>query len=310
MSTGLEEGFRIVVVCGPTAVGKSAIAVELAKRLNGEIISADSRQVYRGMDIGTGKITEAEMQGVRHHLIDVASPRRTYTVTKFVRDADRAICSIVRRGKVPIVCGGTGFYIDALLRRTIPAPVAPNLRLRKKFSTLSADELFELLRQRDQSRAQMIDPHNKVRLIRALEIIDALGAVPRREKKKSPYEALRIGITLPRDDLRANIAQRLHWRLDQGLVEEVERLRNEGISDTRLNLLGLEYRETLRCLQGGVSKTMFNQQLTTAIWKYAKRQLTWFRRDTGITWFAPGDVDAMEKHLTAYFSSGRYAGRR
>lgn len=288
---------NIIVVCGPTAVGKSAVAVELAKRLDGEIVSADSRQVYRGLDIGTGKITKKEMQGVRHHLIDVASPRRTYTVTRFVRDADRAIRGIVRRGKLPIVCGGTGFYIDALLRRVTPAPVAPNPTLRKKLSVLSTDELMTLLQRRDAARAQTIDPNNTVRLIRALEIIDALGAVPSITKKKSPSQALWVGITLPRDHLRVNIVERLRRRLDLGLVEEVERLWKEGMSDTRLNLLGLEYRETLRYLRGEVSKAMFIEQLATAIWKYAKRQLTWFRRNPDIRWFEPNQIDDMMKYL-------------
>ena len=197
---------KIIIICGPTAVGKSAVAVKLAKRFGGEIVSADSRQVYRGMDIGTGKITKEERQGIRHHMIDIASPRRTYTAARFVRDADRAIRGIVRRKKLPIVCGGTGFYSDALLRRIVPAPVPPNAKLRRALSVFSPDILFEKLRSQDPERARTIDPHNKVRLIRALEIVDALGAVPPRPKGRSPYLALSIGITLPREILRARIA--------------------------------------------------------------------------------------------------------
>ncbi len=288
----------LVVIVGPTAVGKSAAAVMLAKRLKGEVVSADSRQVYRGMDIGTGKITREEMQGVRHHLIDVASPRRTYTVMKFVRDADRAIRGIIRRDQIPIVCGGTGFYIDALLRRVAVAPVAPNVTLRKKLSRLSSDALFALLRLRDPQRARTIDRHNNVRLIRALEIVDALGSVPRGPKKPSPYQPRCLGITLPKDDLRARIAARLRRRMDQGLVEEVERLRAVGVSDVRLHLFGLEYRETLQYLQGGVSKALFLERLTTAIGQVAKRQMTWFRRDTSIRWFGPNEIDRMATYVT------------
>lgn len=286
-------GSLLIVICGPTAVGKSAIAVELAKRCGGEVVSADSRQVYRGLDIGTGKITRVEMQGIRHHLLDVASPRRTYTVTRFIADADRAIRGIVARGRQPIVCGGTGFYIDALLRRAVPAPVPPNARLRKKLSTASLVELFEQLQRSDPKRAQTIDRHNTVRLIRALEIVDALGAVPTIPKEKSPYQSRIIGITLPRDELRSRIAERLRRRLEQGLVEEVERLRREGISDARLHLFGLEYRETLSYLSGHVSQAVFVERLTNAIWRYAKRQLTWFRAHPEIHWVHPIDSSWM-----------------
>ena len=169
---------KVLVILGPTAIGKSALAVKLAKRFDGEVISADSRQVYKGLDIGTGKITKKEMGGIPHHLLDVADPKKQFSVSDFVREANHALAMIYHSGRVPIIVGGTGFYIDALTGDVSLPEVPPDKLLRAKLNKLSNEELFEILKKKDPERAETIDRHNKVRLVRALEIIEALGKVP------------------------------------------------------------------------------------------------------------------------------------
>ena len=175
---------KIIVVLGQTVTGKSDLAVKVAKKINGEIISADSRQVYKGLDIGTGKITQKEMKGVPHHLLDVANPKRRFTVAQYQKLTISAIAEIVRRDKTPIICGGTGFYIDAITKGVVFPEVPPNLKLRKQLNTKSAIALFEVLKKLDPVRAKNIDPKNKVRLIRAIEIAKSLGKVPKIKETK------------------------------------------------------------------------------------------------------------------------------
>ena len=319
---------EIIVVVGPTASGKSDYAIRLAHERGGEIISADSRQVYRGMDVGTGKIprdaepTTHNLQpttgprqteipsdklsvvsgtlyvssGIRHHLLDVASPKRSYNVTHFLRDAKAAIADIRKRGKVPIICGGTNFWIEALVFGTEFPEVKPNAELRKKLEKMKTEKLFQMLEAEDPERAASIDPHNKIRLIRALEIIQALGKVPIiSEKSKVESRKLQeyrfIGIEISREQLRENIEIRLEKRLKQGMIEEVESLRKSGISWKRLEAFGLEYRWIARFLQGKITKEEMREKLATDIYHYAKRQMTFLRRmerrGINIEWIAP-----------------------
>ncbi len=274
---------KIVVIVGPTAGGKSDLAVLLAKELNGEVISADSRQVYRGMDIGSGKITKTEMQNVPHHLLDVASPKRIFTVAEYKQQAERAIKDILNRGKLPIVCGGTGFYIQALVDGLILPEVKADPNLRKKLSQISANELFLILKKLDPKRAKNIDTKNSVRLIRAIEIATTLGKVPPlREIKR--YTPLFIGLNVPQATLHARISLRLTKRMRAGMVSEVKHLLIEGVSAKRMEALGLEYRFIKRLLNKELSKAKMLQELEVAIKQYAKRQYTWFRRDKRIHW--------------------------
>ncbi|NTW76144.1 MAG: hypothetical protein HGB34_04615, partial [Candidatus Moranbacteria bacterium] len=274
----------IPVIVGPTASGKSDYAISLAREIDGEIISADSRQVYHGMDLGTGKIprdfsSDCEMRnanfesdpkgpyisgGIRHHLLDVASPKRTYTVTHFLRDARAAITDIQKRGKTPIVCGGTNFWIEALVFDSEFPKVKPDPVLRKELAKLTAPELFTLLSEKDFERAETIDRHNKVRLIRALEIVATLGKVPKSDNnqqitdngERETKEGIRndesgimyenacafrfIGIDLPKNVLHERIEKRLKKRLEQGMIDEVKRLHEqEGLSWKRLEGFGL-----------------------------------------------------------------------
>lgn len=287
---------KVVVIVGPTASGKSDLAVKIAQKFNGEIVSADSRQVYRGMDIGTGKITAQEMRDIPHHLLDVASPKRTFTVAQYVKLAERAIFGILQRGKLPIVVGGTGFYIQALVDGIKIPAVPPNPKLRKQLGKKTAEELFLMLQARDPERAATIERKNKHRLIRALEIIEALGKVPT-PRARPRYDALFIGIAREPDELRLLIRKRLENRMNKGMINEVKRLHEKnGVSWTRLENLGLEYRYIARFLQKKLSYNEMLVELERAIWHYAKRQMTWFKRDKRIHWItAPQKAAALVK---------------
>lgn len=286
---------KLIVILGPTATGKSDISVRLAKDVNGEIISADSRQVYRGMDIGTGKVTKREMRGIRHFLLDVASPKSQYSVARYIRDAQKASKSILRRGLVPIVVGGTGLYIDAFTRGLSIPEVPPNKKLRLKLEKLSTEKLFELIRKKDPYRAKTIDRHNRRRLIRALEIIETHGKVPKPRKQKNKFDTLYIGITLPKEKLASKINKRLLMRMKIGMIAEVKKLRSQGISWKKLESFGLEYRNIALYLQKKVTKKEMVECLQKDIEHYAKRQMTWFKRHPDILWFSPSEFSKIKK---------------
>ncbi len=292
---------KVLVIVGPTASGKSALGVEMARRFGGEIVSADSRQVYRGLDIGTGKITKREMKGVPHHLLDVASPRRVFTADDFVRLGRQAIAGIARRGRVPIVVGGTGFYIDALLGRISLAPAPPDPALRRELGRKSAGELFDMLSLLDPERAATADPNNPRRLIRAIEIARALGSVP----PPAPallYDTLSIGVAPEQALLEEKIRLRLSARLRQGMVAEARRLHADGLSFARMEALGLEYRWLARLLRGDVTRTEMEKSLAADIIRYAKRQKTYWRRRRDIVWFAPEDHTRIAAQVGSWLS--------
>ncbi len=268
---------KVIVICGPTATGKSDFAVELAKRVNGEIISADSRQVYRGLDIGSGKITKREMKGVPHHLLDVANPKRVFSVAQYAKLADKAIKAILKKGKVPIICGGTGFYIDAVVYEQSLPEVRPNAALRKQLEKLSIDELAQKLETLDPERFQSIDTQNRVRLIRAIEIATTLGSVPKTTRIPK-YDVEWHYLDFPDDILKERIHTRLLKRMKQGMVAEVRRLHEEGVSWKRLESLGLEYRYLALFLQKKISKQEMLDSIDQESFRYAKRQRTWFKK--------------------------------
>ncbi|MDD4930958.1 MAG: tRNA (adenosine(37)-N6)-dimethylallyltransferase MiaA [Candidatus Colwellbacteria bacterium] len=275
---------KIIVVLGPTASGKSDLAVELALKNNGEIISADSRQVYRGLDIGSGKVTDEEMRGINHYLLDVVSPKEIFSASDYAKLARRAVDNIISRGKLPIVCGGTGFYIDALLYEDSVAPIPPNPEIRKKIDKLPTEDLAKMLSGLDPDRFASIDTHNRVRLIRALEIVLSTGKPVPKLEKKLRYDAKKIGIMWPLSILDERIEIRLDQRLKDGMTDEVERLHKKGLSWKRLYDLGLEYRYISLYLRGKISYDEMRNQLLTAIRQYARRQMTWFKRDKEIKW--------------------------
>ncbi len=273
----------IIVIVGPTASGKSDYAVKLAKEVNGEIISADSRQVYRGLNIGSGKITEAEMQGIKHYLLDVADPNETFNANDFKKLGERAIDEIVSKGKMPIIVGGTGFYIQALIDDLALPEVPPDNAMREELSKLSTEELLKRLQMIDPRRYDTIDKHNRARIIRSIEIATKIGSVPMLVSN-SKYQPKIIGLEVSKEALNERIHKRLYARLDQGMIEEVANLHKNGLSWKRLYDLGLEYRYISLFLQGEMSREEMLTKLETAIRQYAKRQLTWFKRDKRVMW--------------------------
>lgn len=283
---------KVLVVVGPTASGKSSLAVKLAKKFGGEIISADSRQVYRGLNIGTGKITKKEMRGVPHYLLDVANPRKYFSVADYKKLATNTLRVIALRNKLPIIVGGTGLYIDVLSGRMSFPDVPPNKLLRRKLDRLSTEELFKMLKKKDSRRARSIDNRNKVRLVRALEIVEVLGKVPVLPQKQSKNLVF-IGL-LPKD-LKRRIHRRIILRLD-GMIRETKMLHKQGLTYKKMHELGLEYRYLAQYLQGRLNKKELVKKLDTEIVHYAKRQMTWFKRNKKIRWFAPSEYGGIEKY--------------
>lgn len=308
---------KIVVVVGPTASGKSEFAVKLAKKYKGEIISADSRQVYKGLDIGTGKVlghwTSIKngklkignsrvfmYKGVAHYCIDFVSPKRQYTVADFKRDGTKALLDIIARGKTPIICGGTGQYVDALLTDQVLPEVPPDSSLRAKLEKKTTTQLFAELKKKDPVRAASIDPHNPRRLIRALEIIATLGKVPEAFKHVNIQTYKPHGLELPveihylnplREELYAKIEKRLIERVTEGMLQEAITLHSKGLSWKRMYELGLEYRFISRYLKSvsklssklqkdpnNFIKSTYFTELLSEIKHYAKRQQTWFKK--------------------------------
>lgn len=295
---------KLLVILGPTASGKSDLAILLAKKFDGEIISADSRQVYKGLDIGTGKITKKETRGIPHHLLDVTHPRNIFTVTDWKREAEKIITSVVKRDKLPIVVGGTGFYIQAIVNDISIPEVKPNKALRAELLRKTPAVLFKMLEKLDPRRAREIDSKNPRRLIRALEIAEELGTVPLLKKYESKkYEILQIGIVTDDNVLQERIHKRLAKRMRTGMVEEVRRAHKNGLSWKRMEELGLEYRYLARFLTGTLGREETLKQLETAIWKYAKRQKTWFKKDKRIKWFSVKEYKKIEQEVAQFLKN-------
>lgn len=291
---------KMVVILGPTATGKSGLAVKLARKYHGEVISADSRQVYKGLDIGTGKITKDEMQGIHHWLLDIVNPKDSFSVAQFQEQVRAKIQTILKRSKLPIICGGTGFYIDSVVNNTVLPEVPPNKKLRAKLEKKSAEELALMLKQLDENRYNNIDINNKVRLVRAIEIATAIGKVPKIINNESEYNFLKIGLVLSNEDLRSKINKRLKLRIKQGMIEEAERLHKKGLSYERMRELGLEYRYLADFLEKKISKIEMISKLETEIWRYAKRQMTWFKKDKRIKWFNPKEIRKIQKEINSF----------
>lgn len=318
-----------IVILGPTATGKTGISIELAKwlredfQLGAEIISADSRQVYKGLDIGTGKVTSTEMRGIPHHLLDIRDPAistERYSVADFTKDSLQLVHDIHSRGAVPIICGGTGFYIESLvLGLEYPELHKENYQPRDEdlnggnIQDKTTEELFEKLKSIDPERAIGIDPKNRRRVERALSIAMTSGQVPKlASRPPTDIDFLLMGITADPARLRENIKHRLHDRLSAGMIEEVHNLHKNGLSYDRTRELGLEYRYVADFLQGRIlTKTELETILEQKIWQYSKRQRTWFARDNSmnraIKWFEvtaekPVDLAGIEKLVAKFLN--------
>lgn len=275
---------KLIVILGTTACGKSGLGVELARHVGGEIVSADSRQVYRGLDLGTGKVTEAEMGGVPHHLLDVVEPNESYSVAQFQKDAYAAIDDILARGKVPLLVGGTGLYVRAVAEGYTFRDSQPNPTLRAELEQKSAGELYAMFQEKTGRTLSGGEENNRHRLVRTMEKI--LSGEDLTEAPRAPrYQVLQLGMTYPREELCRRIDERLLRRLDDGMVEEVARLREEGATDAFLEGLGLEYRYILWYLTGKLpSKEALIDELGRAIKRFAKRQMVWFQKDRDVLW--------------------------
>lgn len=292
----------LVILVGPTAVGKTELSIQLAKRINGEIVSADSRLFYRGMDIGTAKPTLAERAGVPHHLIDIADPDEIISLAIFQQLARQAIAEIQHRGHLPILVGGTGQYIRAVVEGWSPPAVQPEARLRLVLEKMAAERghqwLHDRLRSLDVQAAEKIDPRNVRRTIRALEVILLTGQPfsTQRQQGESPYNALTVGLSRPRPELYARVDARIEAMFASGLLEEVRSLLAKGYSPDLPAMSAIGYREAVRVVNGQMSVEQAKVEMRRATRVFIRRQANWFRpSDPGIHWFQAGDPDVVEK---------------
>ena len=271
---------KLIVIEGTNASGKSALGVELASRFGGEIVSADSRQVFERLDLGSGKITPEEMRGVPHHLLNVRKPGEFFSMADFQRLSYEAIDGIIARGNVPFLVGGTGLYVDAVADGYVLSEKATDLDLRAELETYDTPALYEMLK--DKLPDTDVDPKNRHRVMRLLEKLAAGDVAP---GTKSPrYSLLKLGVTWPREILKQRIDERLERRLQQGMVDEVKSMLDDGVSEEFLVKLGLEYKYLTWYLTGKISYEQMVEELGNAIKRFAKRQMTWFRRDPRIIW--------------------------
>ena len=294
------EKTPLLIVAGPTATGKSDSAVELALRMNGEVISADSMQVYRGMDIGSAKITREEMRGVPHHLIDCAGPDENWNVVRFQKEARQAVEDIISRGRLPILCGGTGFYIQALLYDIDFTQMEENTPLRERLSAMAAEKgpeaVHALLAKRDPASAAAIHPNNIKRVIRALEFMEESGGSIashniQQRARESFYRSVFFVLTMDRAKLYERIDRRVDMMMERGLVDEVRGLREMGIRRDSTSMQGIGYKQIYGYLEGEYDLEEAVRLVKRDTRHFAKRQLTWFKREKDVIWT---DLDRFE----------------
>ncbi|PIQ77348.1 tRNA (adenosine(37)-N6)-dimethylallyltransferase MiaA [Candidatus Peregrinibacteria bacterium CG11_big_fil_rev_8_21_14_0_20_46_8] len=276
----------LLVILGPTASGKTGSSIELAQRFNGEIISADSRQVYRHMDIGTAKITEEERAGVPHHLLDVVDPDARFTVSDFKRMAEAAADTILARGKVPILVGGTGLYIDVVTRNFVLAPENPEIRarLQRELDQEGPEALHARLAEMDPDSAAKFHPNNTRYVVRALEIAMTSGSAKRDEMRPPKYDVLKVGYVWEREKLYERIDARAEKQVEHGLFDETAQLLAMGYSRQLPSMSSLGYRESLEFLDGEITREQALALIQKNCRNYARRQMTWFKRYDDILW--------------------------
>lgn len=286
MNKTSSNKIKVIAIVGATASGKTAYSIELAKKIGGEIISADSRLVYKGFDIGTAKPTKEEQSGIKHYMIDIAEPEFDYSAGLYQKQAAKCIYKIHNSGKIPIVAGGTGLYIDILLKNYNLPNIEPNKKLRKELENLSTEELYAILTQADPQGAKTIEQNDKKKIIRAIEIIKTLGTTlenARGINKESEFDVEWIGRNFDRKTLYTRIDSRVEQMIEQGLVEETKKLLNKhGRIYNLVNTIG--YREIIKYLDNEMTLDESIDLLKKNTRNYAKRQLTWFRKNEEIKW--------------------------
>ncbi|MCO5176491.1 MAG: tRNA (adenosine(37)-N6)-dimethylallyltransferase MiaA [Thermomicrobiales bacterium] len=295
----LTPGLRVIVVLGATATGKTDLALRLAELSCGEVVNADSRYFYRGMDIGTAKPSVAERERVPHHLIDILEPTEQFSLGSFLDLAYTAIEDVARRGHVPIVTGGTPQYLRGLIEGWRPPPVAPNEALRARLEQEATDVLFARLRDVDPCSAERIGPDNRRRMIRALEVYEVLGR-PMSEVSASvppPWQFFLIGLRRDRDELYARIDQRVREMHEAGWLDEVRRLADRGVTAETPSMSAHGYREALAMLEGSLSLDEAIRQTQIMVHSYVRHQETWFRRFEGINWLDSGDPEHVARAM-------------
>lgn len=311
------EKLPLLILTGPTAVGKTNLSIRLAKAVNGEIISADSMQVYRRMDIGTAKIKKEEMCGVPHHLIDICEPQEEYNVVRFATEAKRLIGEITGRGHIPVLVGGTGFYIQAVLYDIDFTKTEENTAYREELSAYArqygAEALHARLAAVDAQAAEIIHANNVKRVIRALEFYEQTGdRISRHNEeqhgKESAYNSAYFVLTQERTLLYRRIEQRIDSMIEEGLVEEVRSLMAEGCTAGMVSMQGLGYKEILSYLNGECTLAEAISVLKRDTRHFAKRQLTWFKRERDVLWFDKGAYADEEAILTAMLSEAKSRG--
>jgi tRNA dimethylallyltransferase len=294
---------RLVVVLGTNSSGKSALGVELAHAFGGEVVSADSRQVYRRLDLGTGKLTVPEMEGVPHHLLDVVAVGETFSLADFQRLAYERIDAIRAAGREPFLVGGTGLYVRAVVEGYELVAAEPDPERRAELESWPEERLLRELERLDPTAVEQLDLPNRRRLVRAVEIARAGYPRAQTRRRRARFDSLLLGVTWPRDVLDERIATRLRDRLDAGMIAEVQALLDEGADPAFLEGLGLEYRFVVRYLRGEyASEDELFDALRRAISRFARRQMTWFRRDRDVIWLdTGGDYAAQARELVARF---------
>ncbi|MCI5568360.1 MAG: tRNA (adenosine(37)-N6)-dimethylallyltransferase MiaA [Lachnospiraceae bacterium] len=291
---------KCIVIAGPTAVGKTELSIRLAKELNGAVISADSMQVYKGMDIGSAKVRKEEMQGIEHYLIDELDPKEEFHVVRFQQMAKKAMDEIYDKGKLPIIAGGTGFYIQALLKDIDFTETGKETDIRSKYHEISekegAEKLYGLLKQKDPKAAEYIHPNNVKRVIRALEFFDETGECisehnTQQSQKTSPYTYAYFVLNDDRAVLYDRINRRVDKMLDDGLLEEVTRLKEMGLKEDDISMKGIGYREFFPYFRGEISLEEVIEAVKADSRHFAKRQITWFKREKDAIWFDRTEYD-------------------
>lgn len=302
---------KVLIIAGPTAVGKTKIAIEVAKRLNGEIISADSMQIYKDMNIGTAKPTTDEMQGIPHHLLSIVEMGEKFSVVDFQRAAFACIEDIISRGKVPIVCGGTGLYINGLVEEIDYGEVTSSEELREELEKVANEKgneyLYEELKSVDSESAQRIKLNDTKRLIRALEVYRTTGITitefqRRSKEKEKKYDYIVVGLSMERKKLYERINLRVDDMMQSGLVEEAKEVLNViGDNDKLTSFQAIGYKEFLPFFEGNFTLSEVSEMIKQESRRYAKRQITWFKRTPGLCWVEAAEIDSAVDEIVDYY---------